>query len=40
MLGSSRDGTGGFFNFTQEEDGLTLLMDERCPTSSSPPTST
>ena len=30
MLGSSRDGTVGFFNFTQEEDGLTLLMDERC----------
>lgn len=30
MLGSSQDDTGGFFNFTQEEDGLTLLMDERC----------
>ena len=29
MLGTSRDDEGGFFNFTQEEDGLTLLMDER-----------
>ena len=28
MLGSPRDG-GGFFSFTQEEDGLTLLMDDR-----------
>ena len=29
MLGAPGD-TAGFFSFTQEEDGLTLVLDSRC----------